>query len=155
MLTDGRVIPSVLLSALGAMAHSIGGPSEFRQADAAIVPGGGVEDADVVQLVDLQACHDLGPQVNSLRIALNRLRRVPEPSQGVLAADQESFAIRANGHGIDISSLARGAQCAEGSSRVSKPLLFALVKNGEQCCGGREKQDAQMHTVNELHDGEF
>ena len=50
-------------------------PAELLQTLPALLPGGGVEDANGREVVHFETGNHLGPEHDPLRIAVNRLRR--------------------------------------------------------------------------------
>ena len=62
--------------------------AEFLQALAALLPGGGVEDADGGQFIHFEAGDHLGPEFYVFRIAADGLREFPEPRRVVKAPCQ-------------------------------------------------------------------
>src|SRR6516225_751611 len=72
-----------------------GRAAEFFQAFAAVVPGLGIEDADVAALVERQAGAGLAPQEDVLRGSLDGARRLPEPGGLVPACGDDALAVGA------------------------------------------------------------
>jgi hypothetical protein len=69
------------------------GAAEFFQAFAALVPGLGIEDADVAALVERQAGAGLAPTEDVLRGSLDGARRLPEPGGLVMTCGNDAIAV--------------------------------------------------------------